>query len=375
MLDILDLYKSLPDTRWDNKSLSYDKEEHDWSEFFLESVRELKPALDKLENIHLHFKTTELITLRKHLEKLTRSKEFSSRLDRFFKEYITPQLDVEDYMIQSTCGIRIVVPDQEQLGRLLSFHTGYWTGYSNSMGTVWIPLTEAYDSNSMQVVSWNDSIEIMEKIHREKLSLDDIQSLCLDKSYPVNLSVGECWLFNQGHLHGNINNTTGITRVSFDARYALLDGEFGPRRAGSFYRYPGTFHDIDKNKIKKGLWVVFVDQNSDYIGETPHYMIREFLLNFAKGLSIEISEWSNEYWYCTWMPKFRDFVNKDTLSGIILPSIHAFSCDYELRLELFETSIKNGQQLIFADENLLIKTQSDLENVEKIYREAIKNID
>lgn len=374
MPSVLDLYKNIPDPRWDNKSLSYDKQKHDWSVFFLDSIRELKPGLDSLENVHHYFKTSELISLRKHLEKLTRSREFSTRLDEFFREYITPQLDTDEYMIQSTCGIRVVVPEQERLGRLLSFHTGYWTGYSNSMGTVWIPITRAYGTNSMQVVSWEDSIEIMEKIHGEKLPLEDIQSLCLSKSYPVNLDVGECWLFNQGHLHGNVNNTTGITRMSFDARYALIDGEFGPRRAGSFYRYPGTYHTIDPTEIKQGLWIVFVDQNSEYIGNTPHFMIREFLLNFAKGLNIEVSEWSNEYWYCTWMPKLRDFVNRDTLSGIVLPSIHAFSCDIDLRLELFETGINNGQQLIFADENLLIKTQSDLENVEKIYREGVKNI-
>lgn len=363
---VLDNYNWKPDLRWDNKVLKYDVNQHNWSEWFLESIRELKPDLPRLEDIHLYFSSSELITLRKHLEKLTNSKEFSHRLDTFFEDYVTPLVDA-DYLIQSTCGIRIVVPDQEKLGRLLSFHTGYWTGYNNNMGTVWTPLTQTYNSNSMQVVSWQDSIELMSLIYKEKLDLGEIQNLCTKKCYPVNIGVGESWLFNQGHLHGNINNETDITRVSFDARWALKSGPFGPRRAGSFYREKGTHASIDTTKLAGGLWVVFVDQNSNYIGQTPHYMVREFLLQFAKTLGISPSEWSNEYWACSWMPKLKDYVCNKTLSGIILPSIHAFSCDSDLKYELFNTALDNNIQLVFADENLLIDNKILLQNIRNFY--------
>jgi len=365
---VLENYNWTPDPRWDNKILSYDTVEHNWADWFLESVRELKPTLPKLEDIHLYFATSELINLRKHLEKLTNSAEFSKRLDNFFEQYISPLVDGQ-YLIQSTCGIRVVVPNQEPLGRLLSFHTGYWTGYSNSMGTVWTPLTKAYDSNSMQVVSWEDSVKLMYRIHNSKLCLEEIQNLCIEKSFPVNLEVGNSWLFNQGHLHGNINNSTNITRVSFDARYALTGGDFGPRRAGSFFRSKGQFGSLNKSNINQGKWVIFIDQNSDYIGETPHYMIREFLLQYASNLSIRPTEWSNEYWSCTWMPKFHDFVASDKLKGIVMPSIHAFSCTKELKYQYLSLAVKNNIQIIFADENLLLKDFDDLEKL-KMYDES-----
>jgi sporadic carbohydrate cluster 2OG-Fe(II) oxygenase len=364
--NILENYKYVPDTRWDNRVLNYDSTRHNWSKWFLEIVRELKPSLTNLEDVHLHFTTGELVGLRKHLEKFTNSKEFSQRLDSFFDEYVTPIVDDPGYLIQSTCGIRVVVPNQEGLGRLLSFHTGYWTGYSNKMGTVWTPLTRTFDSNSMQVLSWEDSVELMSQIHTEKLSLEDIQSLCVERCYPVNINVGQSWLFNQGHLHGNINNNTNITRMSFDARYAT--GDFGPRRAGSFYRFKDQHAEINQGDIKSGLWVVFIDQNSRYIGETPHFMIREYLIEFARKLGIVPAEWSNEYWACTWMPKLRDFVNKSTLAGIVMPSIHAFGGDIKLRIELFKIAINNGQQLIFADENILATTLNDVEQIEKLYQ-------
>ena len=365
--NILKNYNWTPDPRWDNQVLTYNRTKFNWDEQVLEVVRELKPQLDSLEHIHLHFTSPELVTLRQRLEKFTNSREFSRQLDEFFYDYIRPLIDTDDYLIQKTSGIRLVVPDQEKLGRLLSFHTGYWTGYSNDMGTVWTPLSQVFGSNTMQVLSWEDSAKLMNRIHSEKLSLDEIQQACIEKMRPVEIKVGQSWLFNQGHLHGNINNTTGISRVSFDARYALPHGNFGPRRPGGFFRLQNTHAELDQGKIQSGPWVVFVDQNSEYIGNIPHYVVREFLMQTTKNLGITINEWSNEYWGCTWMPKLLDFVNKTTIKGLVLPSIHAFSGDIDLRLSMFRTAIANGQQLLFVDEQILITTMTELSQIEKLY--------
>ena len=365
--NILDFYDYEPDPRWDNKSLNYDHKKHNWSEWFYNSARELKPDLTCLEDIHKYFSTSELVDLRKHYEKLTNSEEFSRRVDDFFAENIAHLVDHPDYLIQSTSGIRIVVPNQEKLGRLLSFHTGYWTGYNNVMGTVWIPLTKSWGSNTMQVVDWDHSKDIMHRIHNYKLSLSDIQDASLEHAYPVELEVGQCWLFNQGHLHGNINNETEITRVSFDTRWALPGHDFGPRRAGSFYRFQGSHANIDTDDLSPGPWIAFVDQNSSYIGETPHFIIREFLLQKAQRLNLNVVEWSNEYWGCTWMPKLGDYVSRKNISGLILPSIYAFSGNKELLLSMFETALDNKQQLLFVDENLLVGDTNDLEVIKKIY--------
>jgi len=373
--NILDFYNFEIDSRWDNKTLDYNKDVHNWGEWFLESVRELKPELPSLEQIHLYFKPTEFIKLRKHLESLTNSKEFSARLDNFFADYVNPLVDDPNYLIQSTCGIRFVVPNQDRLGRLLAFHTGYWTGYNNYMGTVWIPLTRTWGTNTMQVVGWDDSIQLMQEIHAKQLPLDEIQRICVEKCFPVEIDVGQAWLFNQGHVHGNVNNETDITRVSFDARFALPGYNLGPRRAGSFYRLQGHHAEIDKKLLSKNSWIAFVDQNSNYIGETPHYMIREFLLTRANNLGLQVVEWSNEYWGCTWMPKLQDFVSRNNIGGLIFPSIHAFSGEKRDLLNMFTQAVDSGQQLLFVDENLLITCDDDIKIIEKIYNlEFAKNL-
>jgi sporadic carbohydrate cluster 2OG-Fe(II) oxygenase len=366
--NILENYNCVIDPRWDHQILNYNLEKYNWAAWALDVVRELNSSIDSLEHVHLYFKLSELTGLRKHLEKWTNSCEFSSKLDSFFAEYISPLNDNVDYLIQATSGIRLVIPDQEKAGRLLSFHTGYWTGYSNDMHTVWTPLSRAFGTNTMQVISWEESIKIMEKIHNEKMSLEDLQQVCEQHMYPVEIDVGQSWLFNQGHLHGNVNNTTGISRMSFDARWARRGGNFGPRRAGSFFRFPGQFSIIDKNKINRDKhWIVFVDQNSEFVGNTPHYMIREFLMNLAKQLDITVGEWSNEYWGCTWMPKLQNFTNMTNIAGLVLPSVHAFSGSIASRLEMFHTAVDNQQQLIFADENFLVSTHHHIELIKKIY--------
>lgn len=360
----------------DGRHIDYDLNKHNWSEWFLESARELKPSLTRLEDIHLHFSVSELLSVRQQFEKLSRSREFSQRVDSFFQEYITPLLGRDDYLLQSTCGIRVVVPDQIKLGRLLVFHNGYWTGYNNQTGTVWTPLTEAYDTNTMQMVSFEETRKLMDKIYEEKLEFDEIQELCYEKCFPINLKPGQSWLFNQANLHGNVNNETGYTRVSFDCRWALPEGNFGIRRPGAYYRPQGIHHEMDPSKIKKGNWVTFVDQNSDFVGLTPHYMIKEFMFQYIKTrkLDIDITEFHNAMWYMgEWAPRLRNFLSCTDLDGIVMPSIYAFACDTDLRLELWYEAVKNNIQLLFCDENILVTEEKDIELIKKLYAIEKKN--
>ena len=367
--DLLKLYDNRPDPRTDNQKIDYDKKKYDWSGWVLETIQEIRPALEKLEDVHLHFKTSELVELRKHLEKLTNSKEFSQKLDQFLLEYISPIIDRDDFLVQSTCGIRMVVPNQANLGRLLNFHTGYWTGYSDNMTTCWVPLTRAYESNTMQVVSWEDTVPLMKKIYDEKLNMSEIEKLCVEKAYPVNLDPGQAWLFNQAELHGNINNETGVSRLSFDVRWALPEGSFGIRRAGSFFRFLGTHYELDENRINKNIpWITFIDQNSEYIGLTPHFMIREFMTNYVSKYKLNIVEWANALWYLGgWSPNLLHLINQDNELGIIMPSVHCLSCDVDRRMEIFKLAIDKGIQILFCDENILLDNAKDLDLIEKIY--------
>lgn len=355
------------DTRWDHRKTSYDLEKFNWPKIFLDVVCEKYPHVDNLTLLHEYLEIDELINVRKHVENFTRSMEFCTLSDQFVSEIINDRYDHEEYLVQITPGIRLVVPNQIDHNRLLNFHTGYWTGYDNGTATIWTPITEAYDSNTMQVTDWDTSRELMQKIHDQEWSLDKIQSECEKVSYPIEVKVGESWLFSQGHLHGNVNNTTGKSRMSFDIRITHKGINFGRRRPGSFYREPFNYNNLTENKIDRDKkWLVFVSPNDEYINMAPYFMIREFLLQWCKSKGIIVTEWSNEYHDCNWMPKLKDFLSREG-NGIVLPSIYNFSLPIDQRIELFEQALENNVQLIFVDENIVLDSKKDIELIKKYY--------
>ena len=376
-MKIMERYASnLLDPAWDNKILNYDKNKFDWNSIFLSAVQEKFPSVDKLENLHLHVTTHQLIDVRKLLERLTTGNEFAKRVDEFYEEYINPLLPSDDYMLQKTPGIRLVVPDQEKKGRRLIFHTGYWTGYNNGMYTVWTPVTRAWDSNAMQVLNWDDTVKTMEQIHSGRVSVDKMHELCEKLCWPTNIDVGQAWLFNQGHLHGNINNDTGVTRVSFDTRAMVRGTDYGVRYPGGFFRLrnqPKTFEIKNLDASKR--WIVFVDQGSDYVGKTPQFVIREFLMGWCKQHNIVPVEWVNEFLMHDWMISLRYHLTNGITEGIVFPSIHAFSADPKQRFEIMQLAIDHNVPLVFVDEGIVLDSVDALEHVKQIYRFAHPEIE
>ena len=361
------LYNEPLDPLWDNQKITYDTAKYNWNKIFLGVTQELKPEIKNLQDIHLHFQLEDFVDLRKHYERFTNSSQFSTMVDEFIVDYVVDKIPSEEYLVQRTTGIRLLIPDQVKQGRLLNFHTGYWTGYDNHMYTTWVPVTDSWDSNAMQVLTWEQTLKITDEIYKNKLSLEEVQDMCEKVCWPVNCKVGEAWQFNQGVWHGNINNDTGVSRVSFDVRVATPQSDFEHRRPGSFYRFPGESAEENFAKLRTdGKWIVFTDQNSDFVYPTPHYMIREFMISYARGLGINPVEWANEAWCTDWMPAF-DYKIKQDLQGIVLPSIFAFSESNERVLEMLSEGIENGMQFLFVDENLVADTQKDLDHIKKLY--------
>ena len=376
-LEILSRYESkFLESAWDNKILDYDCQKYDWSSIFLQIIQEKFPSLDKLDQLHLHVKTGDLVELRKHLERAFQGQEVQQKIDEFFEECVSPLLPSQDYMIQKTPGIRLLVPDQAKKGRLLSFHTGHWTGYDNGMYTVWTPVTRTWDSNAMQVLSWDDTITAMESIHKNKLQTADIQSLCEQYCWPTSINVGQSWLFNQGHLHGNINNDTGVSRLSFDVRAMVKGCNYGFRYPGGFWRLRNQSKHFQIPKLDSNLrWVTLSDQGSNYVGSTPQFIIREFLLTWCSKNNIRPIEWHNEYLHCDWNMNFQYMISNSTVDGVVLPSIYALTAEPCLRLELMKQALDNKVQLVFVDENILLDCEEALGYIKEIYKFAYPNLE
>jgi len=65
-----------------------------------------------------------------------------------------------------TFGQQFQIKDKN--GTVLPFHQGRWVGNGLGLRTVWLPFTETFDSNSLQIIGIDKSREITRKSEQEK---------------------------------------------------------------------------------------------------------------------------------------------------------------------------------------------------------------
>ena len=74
-------------------------------------------------------------------------------------------------------------------------------------------------------------------MYKRKWSQQYLNDYCEDISHHIQLEPGQSWLFNQRLIQGNVNNDTGVTRVSMDLR--IMTGEnYGRKYPGQYFRIP-----------------------------------------------------------------------------------------------------------------------------------------
>ena len=345
---------------WDHNVVDYDLDKFPWYERILSVIQEVKPQCDSIGRLHEHFDRTEIVPLRKKIEQFVRTKEFSGWVDEYFHHIIGEG----NYLIQATPTLNVVLPDQQRQGSLLTFHTGHLTAYSEGMHTIWTPVSEAFGSNSMQVVSREDSVKLTRSFMFNKLSMAEMQDLCSQVSYPVEIKMGQAWLFDQDHWHGNINNTTGVTRIGLDIRAMDKKTDYGYRKPGSYFRFPGTTVETPKVDTDR-RWIIFNDPAGKYLGTMPFYIARSFIENYADKLGIKPVGWHNEYTLTDWNPHLEFFINETEVEGIALLSMHGLSSTINRRMELFEQCVNKNIHVLFCDENFLLDSVEGLDYIKK----------
>jgi len=336
-------------SHFNNSTLSYDLEKYPFPALVLEVVKEQFPQVETLETIHTVVDPKDLVKITKHVQKSFGSSKWSKLFDDFAEEYIKPLIDNKPYLLKRFPTLNLVVPDQTKIGRLLNFHKG--TFYQNGLGqgTIWMPLTKCYESNSMWVVDYEESCEISK--HYLKLQLDQVQfeKECLKHAWPVTLSPGEAHLFHQEHLHGNINNETEITRLAIDW-HVLIKGEpFHQRLPGGFFRLPG---DYVQDQLNTDTCVIYTSCNSFLDKTIPNYLQTSFIDQWCQKNDITYSMQLSENEGATHLPILEDVI----LQGhdIVMFSIHSLPEQVSRRNYLLDLAIRTGVKLYFMNEYLLL---------------------
>jgi sporadic carbohydrate cluster 2OG-Fe(II) oxygenase len=140
-----------------------------------------------------------------------------------------------DLQVQSKINLSIQMPGDKS--SVLTGHSDSWSSDTPFQINLWIPLTDAYDSNSMFIFDDDYSLKVFSKIsNKKKVNIKKPKN----KDF-ISIKFGNYVIFNPSCIHGNILNKTPSTRLSLNLRFKSA---FSPepnkyhqdRKFGTYYQ-------------------------------------------------------------------------------------------------------------------------------------------
>ena len=349
--------------QWQNDKLTYDIEKYNFPHLILNVIKEKFPSVLSLETIHTAVEPSQISELCLHVQKAFGRKEYMMLFDQFAEEYIAPKLQGRRYLIKRQPTLNCVIPDQVKHARRLPFHQGIFYNNGIGMATMWMPLTRATGTNSMCIANLEDSRNLTREVIDQKLSLDKFEEKCLQICSPVEKSPGEVHLFTQEHIHGNVNNETGVTRCAIDWHVLPEGEEYNGREPGGFFRLAGDYEQSDNADYTGTTFISYVGNNSRYDKNIPLHFQRKVIDEYCKNKGINNSGVQFENEFLTWLPILEHYI-KQKVDGIVMLSIHSLPNDKARADEILHMAIDNKVQFHFANEFCTLKAQEDLERIQ-----------
>lgn len=206
-------------------------------------IKEILP----LEELHLHV-PKELQAIDKYdLNQLTYA---FYETDKAFRQayfglikYIAREVLKFDFIFQTTPTVRFHPPQRfadnfrAENGELLMHHSDTMLGHCLEEINCWLPLTNCYGSNALQLSSLESSIEVLErfcedinfdsnvyhqngrKVFYQKLLKDlNFRNKVSESCVPIAASFGEVIMFDTRCIHATAENREKHTRISMDFR-------------------------------------------------------------------------------------------------------------------------------------------------------------
>lgn len=138
--------------------------------------------------------------------------------------------------MQNKVNLSIQQPKDES--SVLPMHSDIWTGDSPFQVVLWVPLTDASETNSMFFLPPNESREArLRTTAGEFKSMDQIESEYRNEMTIMTIPYGKVLIFDSNCLHGNKLNKSKTSRWSINCRFTGLMTPFinPERRLGTYY--------------------------------------------------------------------------------------------------------------------------------------------
>ena len=341
---------------FNNNTLDYNISHYNWPAKVLEIIQDEYPKVNSLEYIHDILTPNEISRITGTVQNAFLGKELSQMLDDFAEEYIKPLIDNQRYLIKRQPTLNCVIPHQGLTGRRLPFHQGIFYDNGRGQATIWMPLTETYESNSMWIMDLAPSQKLTQQVVRERWSVEHFEEECNKLSYPVTLSPGQAHLFAQEHIHGNINNITEITRFAIDWHVLIKGEECHRRLPGGFFRLPGD-HSSDIRVDTSKDYICYMSNNSEFDKNIGKHSQRCTIEHYLNMHNIKHNGWQFENEYLYHLPIFSHLLKTGSIDGIVVLSM------YSIPDILLEQALASDVEIHFANELMIMRTQEDLDKV------------
>ena len=175
---------------------------------------------------------------------------FFQYINSTMKEFTLDYLDLARNSIFEVVGTELAsnkmvnfsiqIPNDES--SVLPIHSDMFSGESPYQINLWVPLTNAKDTNSMCIFNPGFSQSVCQNFNEyEKTGLDKFMTENKEDYIFLDVPYGKALVFSSACLHGNVINNTKSTRLSFNCRYKNLFSPYNKskeseKKLGSFYK-------------------------------------------------------------------------------------------------------------------------------------------
>jgi sporadic carbohydrate cluster protein (TIGR04323 family) len=349
---------------FDAQIYDYDSNKYRFRDIILDSIQKYYPDVVDLEYLHEVVPYKLVGDLVKKIGKDIADTDFYQIFDGLIAEEVLPLLPT-DVLVQRFGNIRINVPDQDRIGAVLPFHQGKWVGNGLGLRTIWLPFTDAYDSNSLQILDIEKSRWITEGCLKENWDYQRFQHFCLNHCKPVNITQNQFLMFTQENIHGAVPNRTGKTRISIDVRVLLRGGQPHRKWPGAYFRILGDT-DIQSRNVS-----ILDHENVVMYAEYEGFKTSHIDLHFQ---TLTVKDYCNRMGYAfphqTGDNEGRDhtyleyLIKQDTLDHILMFSIFSLPDNIDRRKYLMNLSLEYGCKLHFANEEFVLDSEDMLHKIE-----------
>jgi sporadic carbohydrate cluster 2OG-Fe(II) oxygenase len=158
--------------------------------------------------------------------------------------------------MQNKVNMSVQQPNDES--SVLPMHSDIWTGDSPFQVVLWVPLTDASETNSMFFLPPTESREARKRVAAgEFKSMDQIENAYRSQLITMVVPYGKVLIFDSSCLHGNVLNETKTSRWSINCRFTgLLTPFTNPERRLGTYYLPIT----TRAATKMGLEIINTDK-------------------------------------------------------------------------------------------------------------------